>query len=969
MAAQIILGPKPSRPAAARHRELRPQPPATNLNALLTASVPPAAGNLPLRGTVSGPQGPASGGTVVACRTDWKALQELHALTQPCVSCTGDNGAACGCGEQVARLLKMLDSRLGECGLVARAPIGPDGTFKLQGLAEGSVALWADVPGLAPGFASTVKAGEARARLALSAGTLFQGRVINEAGEGIPEAVVTGLDLRGRLFDTLTGADGRFDFGPLGVSELTVYVRRAGFLPTQAKLRGAGKAPADIKLIDPRYLRGTVTREGQPVAGAQVTAKSMVCRASATTDASGHFTLEDLQPTSYQLQAREALGWAETEVSIPWLEEGLGEVRLSLEPRGVLEGTVTDASGAPVPEARVWAEWPKRHEVTVRTGKDGRYRLEGLPGGHYSVRAWAQGLVDAPPRVVQVVPGQTVRRDATLERGVTLRGVVRDPSGRPVRESTLSLDGPLHSDGTPMLRSPPPSWTLPSPDERGAFALPGLLPATYRVKVRTAEYDDLDQLVRVPHAPLRLKLRHRGLLVGQVLTPGHAPVSVHLRFHREQPGEERVLPTQEFDLGLSGSSFLAKELASGRYRVEAQVDLRSGEARWWRMVRGQAVVRSGATAQVKLTLPPGQPLSGRLVDARGQPLQGVQLSVSRIEETPDGLLDGGTVRTGEDGRFHIPSLAPGRYAVHAAEQKDFEPVKQEVELRAQEVELVARPRRTVRVWGHVVHPDGSPVTAFRLNGVEVREPTGAFEVPHAEVLKAPWHSSLLFEVPGLAPVRRHLSEEQLAKQEPVEVVMWPTRGVRGVVLDAETSQPIAGAWIRVSEPGARESPLPEEARHAGWACIEGPGRSGQLRTDWRGAFELPEVSAGPLQLTVQDGQHARARVALPTEAREVTVRLERGLPLAGRVTLRGGRGLAGVTVCAAGPGGVYETQSAEDGTFTLSGLSPGRYGVVLYPDTLTREVTSGPLHSGAGQEVEVTVPNGKRLDLEWKGAR
>jgi TonB-linked SusC/RagA family outer membrane protein len=97
---------------------------------------------------------------------------------------------------------------------------------------------------------------------------------------------------------------------------------------------------------------------------------------------------------------------------------------------GTLEGRVTEAGGAPVPDALITVVGTNRG---ARTGEDGQYRLVNLRPGEFTVRFTRIGYA-AASRPVTLVAGQTARLDVALEpAAVTIDEVVVTATGESQR--------------------------------------------------------------------------------------------------------------------------------------------------------------------------------------------------------------------------------------------------------------------------------------------------------------------------------------------------------------------------------------------------------------------------------------------------------------------------------------------------------------------------------------------------------
>src|SRR5438552_4952911 len=83
---------------------------------------------------------------------------------------------------------------------------------------------------------------------------------------------------------------------------------------------------------------------------------------------------------------------------------------------GRIEGKVTDPKGAIVLGAAVTVTDPATNKTfTAKTDKQGRYKIEGLPAGTYSLVVSAPGFSDARRDSVKVEEGAAATIDVPLE--------------------------------------------------------------------------------------------------------------------------------------------------------------------------------------------------------------------------------------------------------------------------------------------------------------------------------------------------------------------------------------------------------------------------------------------------------------------------------------------------------------------------------------------------------------------------
>ncbi|WP_419192376.1 carboxypeptidase regulatory-like domain-containing protein [Engelhardtia mirabilis] len=163
----------------------------------------------------------------------------------------------------------------------------------------------------------------------------------------------------------------------------------------------------------------------------------------AETDAEGRFALGTILPTSswvaltaasppMRAQLRRDFGRAggRNEPPLQAGENDLG--RIELAECGLLHGLVVGPDGAPVEAARIGVAGPGRGQ-RVRSGPDGSFVLEHLPGGSHVLSADCEGFLTREFESVEVQPGRTCEQPTiVLEIAPTIAGRVVDASGRPI---------------------------------------------------------------------------------------------------------------------------------------------------------------------------------------------------------------------------------------------------------------------------------------------------------------------------------------------------------------------------------------------------------------------------------------------------------------------------------------------------------------------------------------------------------
>ena len=105
-----------------------------------------------------------------------------------------------------------------------------------------------------------------------------------------------------------------------------------------------------------------------------------------------------------------------------------------------LSGTITDPSGARVPNAMVIASGSENREVT-RANAAGEWGFSGIPAGDYTVEVQAPGF-KAASRTITLAPGQRATLDHALQVGSVRQNIKVIAQGQPRREVSQTNDTP-----------------------------------------------------------------------------------------------------------------------------------------------------------------------------------------------------------------------------------------------------------------------------------------------------------------------------------------------------------------------------------------------------------------------------------------------------------------------------------------------------------------------------------------------
>lgn len=377
---------------------------------------------------------------------------------------------------------------------------------------------------------------EPRADLRISEGGTLEGRVLRG---GTVEAVGSTVELAGpepsnARKTAFVDGHGRYRFEHLraGVYHAVVGKPQSGFGPPQMMMIDNGGEPQGIatRVEDGKVVSldleapilatvtGLVTQAGAPVAGVRVSfapvregdfdfgggpMMDFGGTKSGVTNAEGRYRIENVDLGKYRVRAQKSTAPRPLVVDA----EVRGEKeKIDLQlPRGVIEGRIVRAENhEPIANANVSLLEPEDGNAvtmdvmmvsvaggggevmtwdgrsTVRTDKDGKYRLEDVPAGRYRVRARATGFREAKTGNVELgADARLTEVDVKMEKAASLTGRVLGAGGTPrggvMVQLVRSGQGP---GGAPQIRLT---------DAEGRYRFDSLDPGDYRVWAQSFE--------------------------------------------------------------------------------------------------------------------------------------------------------------------------------------------------------------------------------------------------------------------------------------------------------------------------------------------------------------------------------------------------------------------------------------------------------------------------------------------------
>ncbi|RMG14138.1 MAG: hypothetical protein D6731_10710 [Planctomycetota bacterium] len=578
-APRVTLGPLP--PEAGRSRgpaaSAGPRPPLSSATAHAgirrSEAEDPPPGRARLIGHVVDPSGRPVGGAVV---------QLLY-----------ESGSGSLRGSPTPNLRQETDDR-GDFALVVE---------------PGSYRLSAKMSGFAPACARSLRLSPDEVRdsgdLVLRRSCSLRGRVLSSDGRPLPGArvVASGPTMRQ---STTTDREGCFRLDGLAEDVYTVSALLSGWvdaLVREVPVTVEEGGEVEFRLERAGTLGGTLLgSDGFPLEGGLVFAfAGERGLGKARSDAQGNYSIEDLPAGDVVLLARSEDHAVSARGKATVVAGSLTPLDLVLKESPRIEGVLRNRRGEPLAGLRVVAH--SRIGYAVRrsepTGSDGRYRIELLYPGRYSLEvlrdAGRHALSPCLASAEVEAPGGVVARDLVVPSPALLAGCLRDERDRPVADAQVDASVGREVRGT--TRS----------DDAGRFRFPELPAGRYTVFAYRGNDQRTGQGVVELHEGERredfeLVLRPPAFLRGRILLPDGRPAArLELRLRGVDASVCRGSPSDAegcFELG---------PLSDGDYVLEADSEsLRLLERRAGRpgltLPAATVRVRAGRTPDLELSL-------------------------------------------------------------------------------------------------------------------------------------------------------------------------------------------------------------------------------------------------------------------------------------------------------------------------------------------------------------------------------
>lgn len=563
--------------------------------------------------------------------------------------------------------------------LVAAPPSEPqvevdaEGAFVVDGLAPGRYVIRAEAPGLAPGRSVEVRvpAGEVVRSVVveLTPGGTLRGVVLSTRGRvpviGARVARITteGVESAG-AGPPRTREDGGFELRNLPVGRVTIEASHDRYATTRKELDIAegGETRVEFLMGESCRVSGRVfDRQGAPVAGAIVSATGAeaILPRTAKTDVSGRFELPGLAPGTWTvgLVAGDR-GHGAPPAPDPrtvTIEEGETlevDLRLPAAHGVTVSGTVRRGGGAVAGAMVLFTPTITGPSRSGETAADGRYEVDGLSPGEYSVL-----VLGLEKRLTIPVGTRGLRHDVELPagdvRGRVLDATTREPvEGAAVRAYSVSGE----SLGKPI------SGGVSGAD--GGYVVSGVDDGDLALQVDMEGYATETRRVRVSGGGLDgqdFYLMPGSAISGRIVDVAGRPVAGATFTLRDGQGGA-VVDTQRLREARSDEQgrFEVHDLQEGVFVLLAQA---AGHA----PARVEVAVPRSGRASIEIVLGPEATIRLRAREDSGAPVAGAVVEVFDAEgSTVESPSAAGPIRTDQEGVAGIGGLGPGRYRVRVA---------------------------------------------------------------------------------------------------------------------------------------------------------------------------------------------------------------------------------------------------------------------------------------------------------------
>ncbi|MED4278752.1 carboxypeptidase regulatory-like domain-containing protein, partial [Priestia megaterium] len=818
---------------------------------------------------------------------------------------------------------------------IAQAVTDQAGLYTIVGLAQGEYEVVAAATNFARrGTGALILSGEstvANIQLFPNPATV-SGTVTTPEGAPISNATIQVLDQNETVLGTgITDQNGNYAISNLPEGTLTIIASSSGFA-TQltAATVTAGQVLSNVNIqLNP--LSGNLSGKiingvtGEPIIGAiaivRTASGTNIVIATDTTDTEGNYFIEGLSPGTYSVIGSSTGFGTVTVGAIVQANETVNANLILLPLTGTITGNVTDLAGNAITGSNIQIQVFNVGGSLLKTllaNANGTFNAIDLIPGTYLIQVTVPNFATAIVSANVIAEATTNITVPLTPNPATVTGqVINAVTGAPLSGVIVTVTdinslvlGNAVSDinGQFSIRNLPPNTAVIT----ATATKPGLGSASTSVQLGPGSINNVT-LALAPEV---------GSLTGFIrnVQTSEVVVGATVQVFDFTRGLIATITTNK------NGQYLLGNISPGTYRVIVS------SQNFGTVVQETVVgINEETTLNFDLTPNPGT-IQGTVTNQRsGQPLGGVSIVVRQF--SPAGPVVANSATDG-NGLFTIPNLAPGIYTVIATVPS--------FGISAASVEVVTNSSSTVQlalspnpgaVQGVVTDAqigDTLPNTFIRVinnNGVIVtvvqNDNNGQYRVQNLE----PGTYTLI--VINSSFQRGTIGFVMSAGQtNTINISLEPNPGsIGGTIANAQTNLPLAGATVQLF---LSQSLIPVA----------------NTVTDENGQYRFSGLEPGDYVVAANSTNFARSVIGatvFPNVQTTANVSLQPNpASVSGRITDQNGSPLSNATVRI-----IDENEtllgtgiSSLDGIYTVGGLPPGTYGIVV-TDTNFSTVTSG----------------------------
>ncbi len=783
--------------------------------------------------------------------------------------------------------------------------------------------------------------------------------------------------------DTLTaeviaGSDGTFEFKGLQLGDYVLLATATGYTINGAAALTAERPEDDVtlSLVPGGTISGRIVDPNrQPVAGARVfvgawdiqgqqsfAPRERALASQRRSDENGNFTITNLRKSlnndpGYRLAVK-AEGFA-TFLS-DYLQAGTQSVEFVLKPGAIVSGMLLNATtGEPVPDKTIAIESELAMEnLSTKTDTEGFFFVSDLPPGMHTASLRDDELVITPESAKFQVAAEGPTEEVVLQAatGGKISGrVYNAETGQGVAgvEMFGNFVGPSDSRQKEVVTN-----------SEGVYLFKGLKAGSYRISYRKPEgypenyrSEETNPLVATAVGSevkgvdfaLTQGLRISGRVVDEEGKPvAQASVSANAR---RGNAYDHIVTKED-------GAFVVAGFAVGQ-EVQVSVSKQGFAMLGAEPAKGLVSVGEDGTTGVRLVLGAAGSISGTVVNKSGTPMPSVQMWV----RSPQQIAEGSPIEaSAADGTITFDRLSPGEYTFNfdGISNGGNVPNAQRIKVGKGEkitgVKILYPELGGLSITGRVLDTKGNGIAraTIRLEGPwrEVNSDangnytvTGLNEGTHTLVAASYAHSS-------------SVSQTAEAGATGVNFVLKDFARIEGRVVSAQTSQPITAFRVRTIGQSGQRYYVRDE-----FISVR----------DADGRFTLTNVEDGATALEVRaedysDTSFPLSRIVGGESRKDILVRMEAGVVVAGRVVDSTGKGVGGARIFLGKPPQEWEQDrqqraaSGSDGSFRLTSMPAGQAEISAVHTKFAPKTVTANLTPRVENTVEIVLSAGGLIE-------